>query len=149
MFGNNFIVDLDFDSHELLYVINDLLKEKGISYINTMDEKKLRGYGDAGMGIFEMEKKIDRDKNFKLHVETNSQISSEILKNLIDMALEHIEENNLYIRQEEEIKETEKEISEKKVCSHEYKLIREEEFMGIDLNVYLCSNCNKLEFYKK
>ena len=45
------------------------------------------------MGVFQIEKRIDRDKILKLFVEANSPVSADILKNLIEMTLEHIEEN--------------------------------------------------------
>ncbi len=157
MFGKNFTIDLDYDSHELLYIISDFLKEKGISYFNTIEGNKLRGNGDAGMGIFEIEKILDRDKNLKLFVEANSNISAEILDNLITMALEYIEENNLYEKPAMEINEIEniqiklENEEDKRIenCSHDYTLIKEEDFMGIDISVYHCKKCNKLEFYKK
>lgn len=159
MFGKNFTVDLEYDSHQLLFIISDFLKEKGISYFNTIEGNKLRGNGDAGMGIFEIEKVIDRDKNLKLFVEANSNISAEILTNLITMALEHVEENNLFDKsivqiEEVEDKEIDLENEEKdedskiKKCHHEYENIKEEEFMGIDIIVYHCKKCNKLEFFK-
>lgn len=161
MFRKNFSIDLEYDSHELLYIISDFLKEKGISYFNTIEGNKLRGNGDAGMGIFEIEKVTDRDKNLKLFVEANSNISADILGNLITMALEHVEENHLFekpitqIEKLEDIEidlgneEKEEEDSKIKKCHHEYEIIKEEEFMGIDIIVYHCKNCNKLEFYKK
>lgn len=150
MFGKIFSIDLKFDSHELLYIINDFLKSNGISHFNNIEGNKLRGNGDAGMGVFEIEKRRDRDKILRLHVETNSSTSADILKNLIEIVLEHMEENELYEVLEEEEEIIEKPEAEKKeVCNHDFHLLKEDELFGIKVEVYHCDKCNKLEFYKK
>lgn len=159
MFGKKFTIDLEFDTHELLFIINDFLKEKGISYSNTLEGNKLRGYGDAGMGVFQIEKKIDRDKNLKLYVEANSAISADILNGIIELALEHIEENNLYETSKETLnllevispEDGEEKIKneEKEICSHKFNLIKEDKIMDIEVSIYQCENCNKLEFFRR
>ncbi len=157
MFGKNFTIELKFDAHDLLYIISDFLKSNGISHFNNIDGNKLRGYGDAGMGVFQIEKRIDRDKILKLFVEANSPVSADILKNLIEMTLEHIEENKLYENIVGEISEAEAEnevssqtiIAGEVICNHDYQFIKEDELLGMEVNVYLCSNCQKIEFYKK
>lgn len=151
MFGKNFVIELKFDTHDLLYIISDFLKSNGISHFNNIEGNKLRGYGDAGMGVFEIEKKVDRDKILKLFVEANSPVSADILENLIDAALEHIEENKLYERivvidEENEIEEIHEDQDK---CLHDFQLVKEDELFGMEVNVYMCSKCQKIEFYKK
>lgn len=151
MFGKNFVIELKFDTHDLLYIISDFLKSNGISHFNNIEGNKLRGYGDAGMGIFEIEKRVDRDKILKLFVEANSPVSADILENLIDAALEHIEENKLYERivvidEENEIEEIHEDQDK---CLHDFQLVKEDELFGMEVNVYMCSKCQKIEFYKK
>lgn len=151
MFGKNFVIELKFDTHDLLYIISDFLKSNGISHFNNIEGNKLRGYGDAGMGVFEIEKRVDRDKILKLFVEANSPVSADILENLIDAALEHIEENKLYERivvidEENEIEEIHEGQDN---CLHDFQLVKEDELFGMEVNVYICSKCQKIEFYKK
>lgn len=151
MFGKNFVIELKFDTHDLLYIISDFLKSNGISHFNNIEGNKLRGYGDAGMGVFEIEKRVDRDKILKLFVEANSPVSADILENLIDAALEHIEENKLYERivvidEENEIEEIHEDQNK---CLHDFQLVKEDELFGMEVNVYMCSKCQKIEFYKK
>ncbi len=151
MFGKNLVIELKFDTHDLLYIINDFLKSNGISHFNNIEGNKLRGYGDAGMGVFEIEKRVDRDKILKLFVEANSPVSADILENLIDAALEHIEENKLYERivvidEENEIEEIHEDQDK---CLHDFQLVKEDELFGMEVNVYMCSKCQKIEFYKK
>jgi hypothetical protein len=151
LFGKNFVIELKFDTHDLLYIINDFLKSNGISHFNNIEGNKLRGYGDAGMGVFEIEKRVDRDKILKLFVEANSPVSADILENLIDAALEHIEENKLYERivvidEENEIEEIHEDQDK---CLHDFQLVKEDELFGMEVNVYMCSKCQKIEFYKK
>ncbi|MDD4342975.1 MAG: hypothetical protein PHH19_01230 [Eubacteriales bacterium] len=151
MFGKNFVIELKFDTHDLLYIISDFLKSNGISHFNNIEGNKLRGYGDAGMGVFEIEKRVDRDKILKLFVEANSPVSADILENLIDAALEHIEENKLYERivvidEENEIEEIHEDQDK---CLHDFQLVKEDELFGMEVNVYMCSKCQKIEFYKK
>ena len=151
MFGKSFKVELDFDTHELMFIIDDFLRKNGISHFNHVEAHKIRCMGDAGMGIFEIEKKVDRDKKKKLYVEANSPISAEILENLIASALDYIRENELYEVQEEK----EEEIIVIPLdnigadCIHDYHFLKEEDFLGIEVNIFQCANCNKLEFYKK
>ncbi len=153
MFGKRFTVNLSGDSHQLLYIIDDFLKKNGISYINQVEPTKLRGYGDAGMGIFEIEKRRDREKQLKLYVETNSPISADILENLILNALEYMEENSLFdaeeVEQKKEALVLEVEEKEQVHCEHDLVHLKDEEFLGLDISVFLCQKCNKLEFYKK
>lgn len=151
MFGKNFVIELKFDTHDLLYIISDFLKSNGISHFNNIEGNKLRGYGDAGMGVFEIEKRVDRDKILKLFVEANSPVSADILENLIDAALEHIEENKLYERivvidEENEIEEIHEDQDK---CLHDFQLVKVDELFGMEVNVYMCSKCQKIEFYKK
>ncbi|NCC81323.1 MAG: hypothetical protein EOM04_03530 [Clostridia bacterium] len=151
MFGKNLVIELKFDTHDLLYIISDFLKSNGISHFNNIEGNKLRGYGDAGMGVFEIEKRVDRDKILKLFVEANSPVSADILENLIDAALEHIEENKLYERivvidEENEIEEIHEDQDK---CLHDFQLVKEDELFGMEVNVYMCSKCQKIEFYKK
>lgn len=151
MFGKNLVIELKFDTHDLLYIISDFLKSNGISHFNNIEGNKLRGYGDAGMGVFEIEKRVDRDKILKLFVEANSPVSADILENLIDAALEHIEENKLYERivvidEENEIEEIPEDQDK---CLHDFQLVKEDELFGMEVNVYICSKCQKIEFYKK
>jgi len=151
LFGKNFVIELKFDTHDLLYIISDFLKSNGISHFNNIEGNKLRGYGDAGMGVFEIEKRVDRDKILKLFVEANSPVSADILENLIDAALEHIEENKLYERivvidEENEIEEIHEDQDK---CLHDFQLVKEDELFGMEVNVYMCSKCQKIEFYKK
>lgn len=154
MFGKRFTVDLEADSHQLLYIVDDFLKKNGISYINQVEPEHLRGYGDAGMGIFEIEKRRDRERQLKLYVDTNSPMSAQILENLILNVLEHMEENDLYDKPEE--KEGTKEgsdLTEDKEelgrCDHDYSLLKEDSFLGLEIELYLCKKCNKIEIYKK
>jgi len=151
LFGKNLVIELKFDTHDLLYIISDFLKSNGISHFNNIEGNKLRGYGDAGMGVFEIEKRVDRDKILKLFVEANSPVSADILENLIDAALEHIEENKLYERivvidEENEIEEIHEDQDK---CLHDFQLVKEDELFGMEVNVYMCSKCQKIEFYKK
>lgn len=154
MFGKNYIIDLDFDTHELLYIISDFLKSNGISHFNNIEGNKLKGFGDAGMGIFMIEKKIDRDKKQRLYIEANSPMSADILKNLVDAALEHIEENKLYeVKEEDSFEEDAMSLDdnnkEKEVCKHDYEIIKQGELLGVEVDIYQCKKCNKLEFYKR
>lgn len=154
LFGRSFTVELSADSHQLLYVIDDFLKQNGISYINQVEPTKLRGYGDAGMGIFEIEKRKDREKQLKLYVDTNSPISAAILENLILNVLDYMEENNLYesdekLDKEEDTLPTGDIEKEAILCEHKYTFLKEEELFGLEVSVFICDQCKKLEFYKK
>lgn len=157
MIGKQKVIDLEHDSYELLFVIEDYLKKNGISYSNKIEGNKLQGYGDAGMGIFIIEKIQDRYKNIKLYVDTNSGMSEEILISLIDMAIEHVTENDLWDKEEIELDKNAsleakgeiEAVAEKKDCKHDFHLMKEEEFMGMEISVFHCKNCNKLELYKK
>jgi len=145
LFGKSFSIELKFDTHDLLYIISDSLKSNGISHFNNIEGNKLRGLGDAGMGVFEIEKKVDRDKILRLFVEANSPVSADILKNLIEMTLDNIEEVP-QIAKDEVIEENFSEIDK---CSHDFQLVKEDELFGMEVSVYLCSKCQKIIFYKK
>ena len=146
MFGNA-VVELKYDLEEILFLIDDSLKEHGISHFNNVSGNRLKGYGDAGMGIFEIEKKRDKDKKTKLFITANSKVSVDILENVIHFTFDQIEEKGLDTAKKEE---TQKESTENS-CSfgkHELEYLKTDEIAGMQVNIFICKNCSKIEFFK-
>ena len=150
MFGAIIKMELKHDTRDLLHRIDEQLKAQGVSYFNKIDNNKLRGYGDAGMGIFEIERKEDADLSYKLFIDANSPTSAEILENIVLITYDAMEEQGYpeeLLFGKEQLR-TETVANDCTAGNHQFELIKEDNLFDIPVAVYLCSECNKLEMYK-
>ena len=150
MFGAIITLDIPYDTRDLLFRIDEQLKSHGISYFNKIDSNKLRGYGDAGLGIFEIERKEGQDLQYRLHIDANNVSSAEILENIVLLTFDLMEEEDLdpALLHNNQVVVTEQIKEDCSLGGHTLELLKEEELTGIPVRIFVCTKCSKIEMYK-
>ena len=150
MFGD-FELELEWDADNILEEIVRNLKKEGISYRNNIEGNILRGFGDAGIGLFVIEKKTDKNLNSWLVVKPNSATTAQILRSIIELTLEELEQESE--KTEQGIPKVAPETDSVRIslcssCKGELVFTKKAIFLDMKVEIFTCNACGRIEFYR-
>lgn len=141
------IVDIEVESDNLMIEIDENLKKYGLSHRNSIEGDTLRGFGDAGVGVFFIQRKRDDDNRFKLFLETNNEDTAGMILNIFQITFEELRQKVESVENIVDKEVVKKDIMVCSACQDDAVYLKDDTLFGIKVAVYICRKCKKVEIY--